>query len=186
MRRTLVQQLIEQDDDNTYFLTAGVGFGVLEPLKEKMGDRFIDVGIAEPSMISIAAGLALSGKKVYTYTMCCFYLRCVEQIRNDLCYQRTPVTMIGVGTGFDYGYHGTTHFAHEDDGIVGLLKNIDVWTPETKEDVQHYVEATKKNFDADILTPNYIRLSRFDVNTNIDDYATDSYSKDGGCSLFYR
>ena len=96
MRKALVKKLIELDNKNTYFLTADVGFGVLESLQKKMGDRFINVGLAEQSMIGIAAGLALSNKRVYTYTMNSFYLRCVEQIRNDLCYQGLPVTMIGV------------------------------------------------------------------------------------------
>ena len=72
MRTKIVDTLLQIVDNDTYFLTADVGFGVLEPLREKMGDRFINVGLAEQSMIGVAAGLALSGKKVFTYTMCAF------------------------------------------------------------------------------------------------------------------
>ena len=153
MRKTLIKQLIRQDDKDTYFLTADVGYNALEPLQKKMGKRFINVGIAEQSMISIASGLALAGKKVYTYTMCAFYLRAVEQIRNDVCYQDVPVTMIGVGTGYDYGFLGTTHFAHEDGDILGSLSNILVSTPKDEEAVRDIVKRSKL-----IKTPLYIRI----------------------------
>lgn len=178
MRRKLVEQLIKQDDENTYFLTADVGYGVLDPLKEKMGDRFINVGIAEPTMISMAAGLALSGKKVYTYTMCAFYLRAIEQIRNDLCYQDLPVTMIGVGTGFDYEYHGTTHFATEDDDIIARLRNISVFTPKNKTGLVKFLkqETTK---------PRYIRISRFDENKDFE-YELETYPKEGGSLSYFN
>lgn len=155
MRRTLVNKLIELDDKDTYFLTADVGYGLLEPLREKMGNRFINVGIAEQSMISIAAGLALSGKKVYTYTMCAFYLRTIEQIKLDLCYHKVPVTMIGVGPGFDYEQHGTTHFALEDEKIISSLFGIDVFTPKDKKELLELLNT--KN-----IRPRYIRVSRFD------------------------
>ncbi len=155
MRKTLVQKLIELDDENTYFLTADVGFGVLEPLRDKMGDRFINVGLAEQSMIGIAAGLALSGKKVYTYTMCAFYLRALEQIRNDICYQDLPVTMIGVGTGYDYEYLGTTHFALEDEEIIGSLRNIEIGTPNNTEQLKDILSELPER-------PRYLRLTKSD------------------------
>lgn len=151
MRKAIIQQIIKNDNEDTYFLTADVGFGILEPLEEKMGNRFINVGISEQSMISIASGLALSKKIVYTYTMCAFYLRAIEQIRNDLCYQDVPVTMIGVGTGFDYGHLGSTHFAHEDADIIGRLPNIDVYTPN---DIKEAKELIKKRN----IKPRYIRI----------------------------
>lgn len=178
MRRTLVEQLIKQDDENTYFLTAGVGYGVLEPLQKKMGKRFIDVGIAEPSMISIAAGLGLAGKKVYTFTMCCFYLRCIEQIRNDLCYQDIPVTMLGVGVDFEYEYHGVTHFATEDDKIIGSLKNMEVWTPKTKIELRNLIKIPADK-------PQYIRISRFDEDKSFD-YTIDKYPKEGGTLDYFK
>lgn len=157
MRKALVEQLIKQDDKNTYFLTADVGFNCLEPLQEKMGNRFINVGIAEQAMVSIASGLALAGKKVYTYTMCAFYLRALEQIRNDVCYQDVPVTLIGVGTSYDYAHLGTTHFALEDQYIVSSLRNIVVATPKNVEEMLRTIK-TRKN----PKMPMYLRLSRFD------------------------
>lgn len=180
MRRTLVEQLIKLDDDDTYFLTADVGYGVLEPLKEKMGHRFINVGIAEQSMIGIASGLALSGKKVYTYTMCAFYLRALEQIKLDLCYQGANVTMIGVGTGYDYGHLGTTHFALEDAEIIGLLRNIAVATPKDKEQLIEILQANK------FVRPTYIRISRFAENGESGGMVnTEYYPKEGGSREYF-
>lgn len=179
MRNTLVKELLQLDNKNVYFLTADVGFGCLEPLQRKMGDRFINVGISEQLMISMASGLALSGKTVYVYTMCAFVLRAIEQIKLDLCYQDAKVTIIGVGTGYDYEYHGTTHFALEDDVIMGALRNIRVVTPYTK-------DGLKKELNRKVQRPTYIRLSRFDKQKG---YAVDTedkrkYPKHGG-SLDY-
>lgn len=172
MRKHLIEQLLLQDTENTYFLTAGVGFGVLEPLQEKMGDRFINVGIDETSMIGVASGLALSGKTVYTYTMCCFYLKCIEQIKLDLCYQNVPVTMIGVGTQFDYEQHGVTHYAIEDEDIMKCLKNIEVYTPNDISDM-------KLILSKPATIPRYIRISRFTENKD-QELLLDKYPKDCG------
>lgn len=181
MRRTLVKKLIETDNKDTYFLTAGVGFGVLEPLQKKMGDRFINVGIAEPSMISIASGLALSGKRVFTYTMCCFYLKCIEEIKMDLCYQDVPVTMIGIGTGFDYEQHGVSHFAFSDGRIMEMLYNIDVIMPETKEDLIDVVVNKVKR-------PRYIRVGRFDESKDFSHnlHIKQKYPSEGGNLKYYK
>lgn len=168
MRKTLVEELLKLDDKNTYFLTADVGYNVLEPLQKKMGDRFINVGLAEQSMIGVAAGLALVGKKVYTYTMCAFYLRAFEQIRNDICYQDLPITLIGVGTGMDYGYLGTTHFATEDADIIARLSNIDVVTPS---DPKELIKVLKQK----VKSPLYLRLG-YDHNQ----YKFDKYPKEAG------
>jgi transketolase len=126
---------------------------MLEPLQEKMGDRFMNIGLAEQSMIGISAGLALSGKKVYTYTMCAFYLRCIEQIRNDLCYQELPVTMLGVGVGYDYEYLGATHYALEDEFIISALRNIDVVTPYNSKQLELILKEKHTQ-------PRYIRLGK--------------------------
>lgn len=182
MRKTFVEWMIDHDTPNTYFLTADVGYGVLEPLQEKMKDRFINVGIAEQSMIGIAAGLALSGKKVYTYTMCAFYLRCIEHIRNDLCYQELPVTMIGVGTGFDYEHLGTTHFAFEDVAIMNALLNIKVFTPYNKGIIRKTLDQAAES----LKTPYYIRLSRFSETKSFGRGYKHLYPKEGGSVEYFH
>lgn len=182
MRNTLIKWLIENDTKDTYFLTADVGYGVLEPLREKMGKRFINVGIAEQSMISIASGIALSGKKVYTYTMCAFYLRTIEQIKLDLCYQGANVTMIGIGTDYDYEQHGTTHFGLEDGVIVGSLRNIAVYTPADIDELKQTLNS--KDFKRN-KTPQYLRLSRFKEQNQLNIPAKSTYPKVGGSRAYF-
>lgn len=172
MRRELIKQIIKQADKNTYFITADLGYGVLEPLQKKLGDRFINVGIAEQTMIGMASGLALSGKRVFTFTITPFYLRALEQIKLDICYQDVPVTMIGVGVGYDYGELGTTHFADDTPKILSQLKNIEVIIP-------------KKNQLSDVVKkhahPRFIGVSRFGDNDELYSYSnTDKYTKVGG------
>ena len=173
MRKALVDAILKKDDPNTYFLTADVGYHVLEPIQSQMGSRFINIGISEQTMISVASGLALSGKTVYTYTMCAFYLRAIEQIRNDICYQDVPVVMLGVGTGFDYGYLGTTHFAHEDADIIGRLANMQVYTPKTPKDVETLLRE-------DYNMPTYIR-----VGYDHKELKLDKYPKEGGSKEYF-
>jgi transketolase len=180
MRSKVVDTLLQIVDDNTYFLTADVGFGVLEPLKEKLGERFINVGLAEQSMLGIASGLALSGKRVYTYTMCAFYLRAFEQIKLDLCYQNVPVTMIGVGTQFDYSYLGNTHFAFDDDQAINSLLNIDVFTPKTQQQLDMILRLP-------VDRPLYIRVGGYEENLDceIDWNKLTEYPKEGGSREYF-
>ena len=179
MRNTLVRYLVKTDHEDRYFLTADVGFGVLEPLRDKMKDRLINVGIAEQSMISIASGLALAGKEVFTYTMCCFYLRAVEQIKLDLCYQNAKVTMIGVGTQFDYEYHGMSHFALADYAIIGALSNIDVYSPYSKSELIDTMGVR-------VERPRYIRVGRFNNNKDLALEDNTKYPKEGGSLTYFR
>lgn len=181
MRQKVVDTLISIDHEDMYFLTADVGYNILEPLKLKMQGRFINVGLAEQSMIGIASGLALSGKQVFTYTMCAFYLRAFEQIKLDLCYQNALVTMIGVGTQFDYNYAGTTHFAFDDDKAIGQLLNIDVHTPKSQVELESLL--IKK-----IEKPQYIRVGGYEQNEDfdIDWQLLLEYPKCGGSKDYFR
>jgi transketolase len=180
MRQKIVDTLLQIVDKDTYFLTADVGFGVLEPLKEKMGDNFINVGLAEQSMIGIASGLALSGKKVYTYTMCSFYLRALEQIKLDLCYQNVPVTMLAIGTQFDYSNLGTTHFAFDDDKVIKQLLNIDVFTPKDQKQLDMILRLP-------VTRPLYLRAGGYEENLDVElDWdKLKEYPKEGGSRQYF-
>jgi len=119
-----------KNDERIYFLTGDLGFHVLEKIEKDFSKRFINVGIAEQNMIGIAAGLALSGKKVYVYSIIPFVtMRCFEQIRDDLCYHDLDVTIIGVGSGLSYGILSGTHFALEDIAILRSLPNMTIFSP---------------------------------------------------------
>lgn len=143
MRDTFVKTLIElaKEDENIELITADLGFGVLKPFWEQLPDRFTDCGIAEQNMTGIAAGMALSGKTVFTYSIGNFpSLRCLEQIRNDAAYHNANVKIVCIGGGFAYGPLGMSHHATEDIAVMRALPNVVVMAPG---DPVEAMEATK-------------------------------------------
>lgn len=158
MRDTFVKTLLEiaKKDKNVYIVTGDLGFGVLKPFWEELPDQIINAGIAEQNMTSIAAGLALQGKIVYTYSIGNFpTLRCIEQIRNDCAYHDANVKVVCVGGGFVYGSLGMSHHATEDIAIMRALPNVTVVAPG---DLVEAACATKAIYE----TPGtcYLRLGR--------------------------
>jgi transketolase len=132
MRDTFVKTLTEiaKADKNVHLLTGDLGFGVLKPYWEQLPAQFTNVGIAEQNMTGIAAGMALSGKVVFTYSIGNFpTLRCLEQIRNDCAYHDANVKVVCVGGGFVYGALGMSHHATEDLAIMRALPSVTVLAP---------------------------------------------------------
>ncbi|OGW46947.1 MAG: 1-deoxy-D-xylulose-5-phosphate synthase [Nitrospirae bacterium GWC2_57_9] len=132
MRTTFVNCLIDRAkiDNRIFVITPDMGFSVLEKFKEQFPQRFLNVGIAEQNAIGVAAGLALSGKIVYVYSIIPFVtMRCFEQVRIDLAYMNTNVRLVGVGAGLAYGPAGATHHAIEDIAIMRALPNMTVCCP---------------------------------------------------------
>ena len=158
MRDTFVKTLLEiaKKDKNVYIITGDLGFGVLKPFWEELPDQIINAGIAEQNMTSIAAGLALQGKIVYTYSIGNFpTLRCIEQIRNDCAYHDANVKIVCVGGGFVYGSLGMSHHATEDIAMMRALPDVTVMAPG---DLVEAACATKAIYE----TPGtcYLRLGR--------------------------
>lgn len=121
---------LAKNDANVVLMTADMGAFSLERLRKDFPDRFINVGISEQNLISAAAGLALSGKKVFVYAIIPFVtLRCLEQIKVDLCVMNLPVTIVGAGAGFTYSNDGPTHHAIEDVSIIRALPGITIFNP---------------------------------------------------------
>ncbi|MBH63943.1 MAG: transketolase [Alphaproteobacteria bacterium] len=132
MRTAFIEELqrIAQVDEDIWLLTADLGFSVLERFSEEFAQRYLNVGVAEQNMMGIAAGLALSGKRVVTYSIANFATqRCLEQIRNDVVYHNSHVVMVGVGGGFTYGAQGHTHHGLEDLAILRSLGTVDIIAP---------------------------------------------------------
>lgn len=158
MRDTFVKTLLEiaKKDKRVYIVTGDLGFGVLRPFWEELPDQIINAGIAEQNMTSIAAGLALQGKIVYTYSIGNFpTLRCIEQIRNDCAYHDANVKVVCVGGGFVYGSLGMSHHATEDIAMMRALPDVTVVAPG---DLVEAACATKAIYE----TPGtcYLRLGR--------------------------
>ncbi|MES1188178.1 MAG: hypothetical protein ABUL60_30455 [Myxococcales bacterium] len=157
MRAILTQTLLAHAHESDFaFLTGDVGFMALEPLRDLAGDRFINAGIAEQNMVSVAAGLASAGLKPWVYSIAPFlYARAFEQIRNDVCLHDLPVFLVGNGGGYGYGVMGPTHHALEDYGALLGLPNMTVYIPAFADDVPEAVARLLA-----ISRPAYLRLGR--------------------------
>lgn len=132
MRDTFVKTLIElaKKDKNIELVTGDLGFGVLKPYWEQLPEQFINAGIAEQNMTTMAAGMALEGKTVFTYSIGNFpTIRCLEQIRNDCAYHNANVKIVCVGGGFVYGSLGMSHHATEDIALLRALPGVVVMAP---------------------------------------------------------
>ena len=104
--------------------------GPMAKFQQECGERFINVGVAEQSMIGICAGLALRGLRPFAYTIATFSLyRPFEMVRDDLCYQNLPVTVVGMGSGVIYSTLGGTHHTQEDVAIAGAIPNMQILAP---------------------------------------------------------
>ncbi len=153
MRDAFSEQLYKEalKDKRIYIVVADISpAGSMLKFRQKFPDRFINVGVSEQSMIGIAAGLAMKGKRVFTYTIATFSLyRPFEMIRDNFCYQNLPVTVVGMGAGTIYNNLGGTHMSQEDIAICRSVPNFNVISPsdpaEMKEAVSYCVKNKKKN-----------------------------------------
>ncbi len=132
MRTAFINQLIEEARKNKeiFLIVGDLGFSVVEPFAKEFPDRFLNAGVAEQNMTGIAAGLAKEGFTVLTYSIGNFpTLRCMEQIRYDVCYHNLNVKIVTVGGGFAYGPLGASHHATEDIAMLRVLPNISICAP---------------------------------------------------------
>jgi transketolase len=132
MRTAFIEALCEvaANEPRLWLLSGDLGYSVLERFATKFPDRYLNVGVAEQNLTGVAAGLAQAGKIVFTYSIANFpLLRCLEQVRNDVCYQNLDVKIVAVGGGVAYGAAGYTHHAVEDLAIARALPNMTVIAP---------------------------------------------------------
>lgn len=119
-------------DEQIFVLTADLGFGLLDHIKEKFSQRFYNVGAAEQLLIGAGIGLAESGKIPVCYSMSSFILyRPFEFLRNYLNYEKIPVKLIGSGRDRDYSHDGISHWAHDDETVLTALPNIEIYKPKS-------------------------------------------------------
>jgi transketolase len=158
MRTAFIRTLLDlaTGDDRIHLVVGDLGFGVVEPFASRFPERFLNAGVAEQNMTGVAAGLAMTGKIVFTYSIGNFpTLRCLEQIRNDVCYHGASVKIVAVGGGFAYGALGMTHHATEDLAIMRALPGMMVVAPG---DPWEVAEATRSIVASP--GPCYLRLGR--------------------------
>lgn len=132
MREAFVRALSElaQEDERIMLVNGDLGFGVLNDFVARFPGQYVNAGVAEQNMTAVACGIALTGARAYTYSIGNFpTLRCLEQLRNDVCYHHADVTVVAVGGGFSYGQLGVSHFATEDLAVMRSLPGMTVVVP---------------------------------------------------------
>lgn len=128
----------------------------MDKIRRDLASQFINVGIAEQNAITLAAGLSLSGKKVFTYAIAPFItLRCLEQIRVEGAIMKIPITIVGVGAGFGYEDSGPTHHLIEDIAIMRAMPNITINSTTDSVMASAFAEVSCK-----MKNTNYVRLDR--------------------------
>jgi transketolase len=132
VRTTFIKTLIDvaAEDERVWLVAGDLGYSVLEAFYERFPQRYLNSGVAEQNMTGIAAGLALAGKTAFTYSIANFPIfRCLEQVRNDVCYHGLNVKIVAVGGGLAYGSAGYSHHAVEDFAVMRALPNMVVFAP---------------------------------------------------------
>ena len=132
MRKAFNQELLKiaERDPRVFMILADIGYGEIEPFANRFPDRFINCGVAEQEMTGVACGVAMEGNIAITYSIANFpTIRCLEQVRNDVCYHNANVKIVIIGGGVSYGELGVSHHSTEDIAIMRALPNMVVLVP---------------------------------------------------------
>lgn len=158
MRDAFIDELgtLAREDERVFLVVGDLGFSVIEDFAAEFPDRFLNAGVAEQSMIGVASGLAAAGYRVFVYSIGNFpTMRCLEQIRNDVCYHQRAVTVVAVGAGFSYGSLGYTHHAIEDIAVMRALPRMTVLSPADATEARALTR-----YAAGLDGPAYLRLGK--------------------------
>lgn len=158
MRAAFAQEMekLAAEDKRIVLLSADIGKCMFDTYKKRFPRRFYNCGVAEANMTGVAAGLALCGLRPFTYTITAFNtVRCLEQIRLDICYQNLPVVIVGLGGGLSYASLNATHQALEDIAFLRILPNMTVICPGDAWEVRAAIRAAVK-----VDGPVYIRIAK--------------------------
>lgn len=158
MRNTFINTLCDLAavHKDIFLICGDLGYSVLEPFAQRYPDRFLNAGIAEQNMTQVAVGLAREGYNVFTYSIGNFpTLRCMEQIRYDVCYHGANVKIVAVGAGYAYGPQGVSHHATEDLSMMRALPGMTVCVP-----ADACESRAAASFMARHVGPGYVRLNK--------------------------
>ena len=158
MRNAFIEELtlLAEEEHKIFLIIGDLGFGVIENFEKRFPNQFLNAGVAEQNMMGMAAGLASAGYKVYVYSIGNFpVFRCLEQIRNDICYEELDVSIVSIGAGLSYGTLGYSHHAIDDIGVMSALPGMTIYSPadpiETRRALRESVS---------LQTPKYFRLGK--------------------------
>lgn len=158
-RQAICEVLVEKayaDKDIVVLCSDSRGSASLKGFADKHPDQFIEVGIAEQNLVSIAAGLAKTGKKSFAASPACFLsTRSLEQVKVDVAYSNTNVTLIGISGGISYGSLGMTHHSNQDIAAIGSIPNMRVYLPSDRHQTRCLIRALLED-----EKPAYVRVGR--------------------------
>tara|TARA_B100000676_G_scaffold106400_1_gene106417 strand:+ start:7414 stop:8355 length:942 start_codon:yes stop_codon:yes gene_type:complete len=158
MRNAFADEItkIAETDERLILLSGDIGNRLFDQFKSNYPNRFFNCGVAEANMTGVAAGLAMNGLRPITYTIAPFATtRCLEQIRDDICYHHLPVTIVGVGAGLGYAELGATHQSLEDIAFMRALPGMNVVCPADPQETRQALQAIMKSDQ-----PTYLRLGK--------------------------
>ncbi len=156
MRAAFIRGLIKaaERDSKIMLITGDLGYRFLEPFTEKFPDRFINIGVAEANLVTVAAGLAAAGWKPFIYSIATFAsMRCYEQIRTDIVMQNLNVKIVGIGAGLAYNKAGPTHHSMEDIALMRMLPGMGIVSPHDQQQTEKITASLAKT-----STPAYLRI----------------------------
>ncbi len=158
MRNAFAEEItaLAAEDQRIVLLSGDIGNRLFDKYKEEFPKRFFNCGVAEANMTSMAAGMAICGLRPVTYTITPFNtIRCLEQIKIDICYHNLPAIIVGVGSGLSYASLGATHHSCEDIACMRMLPNMTVLCPGDAVEVRLALRAAMEQNG-----PAYIRLGK--------------------------
>lgn len=158
MRNAFINTLCDlaSINEDIFILCGDIGYSVLENFRDQFPNRFLNVGVSEQNMTQVASGLAKEGYNVFTYSIGNFpTLRCMEQIRYDVCYHNLNVKIVSVGSGYAYGALGASHHTTEDIAMFRSIPNILICSP--GDPIEAKASAI---FMSEYKGPSYIRLNK--------------------------
>tara|TARA_B100002019_G_C21249953_1_gene590570 strand:+ start:645 stop:1565 length:921 start_codon:yes stop_codon:yes gene_type:complete len=158
MRNTFSRELLHlaKKDKNIILLSGDIGNRMFDELKKNCPNQFLNCGIAEANMMSMAAGMALCGARPVIYTITPFTtLRCFEQIKISVSYQQAPVVIVGTGSGLSYAELGPTHHSLEDIAILKTIPDINILAPSDSIELASFLKQSLS-----LSKPTYIRIGK--------------------------
>ena len=158
MRNAFADEItnLAKKDKKIVLLSGDIGNRLFDKFRTRFPERFYNCGFAEACMTGVASGIAHLGLSPITYTIATFNtVRCLEQIKLDICYPNLPVVIVGTGAGLSYASLGATHHSLEDIAFLRVIPNLKILCPSDPEEVRKLLKDALK-----MKGPVYLRLGK--------------------------
>ena len=159
LRKTFALTMLEiaENDDSLVVFVGDISHGVFKPFRDRFPNRYYNIGISEPGMVNVAAGLSAKGLTPVVHTIAPFLIeRSYEQIKLDFAYQELGVNLVSVGGAFDYSKLGCSHHCYTDYSLMAQFENANIFFPGSNIEFELLFKSTYSNKQI-----NYFRLTEF-------------------------